>query len=293
MTRHSAADSTLNLQSLLLPFGFDPDPKTLTKLVRHQDSRFDVQRLHREGHFEFYQSIQSRKRFHGCRRIISFLGQSGSLAAFVGVYDVRGIEGPREFALPRGFTYPDMDTKGCYRYTLKRDERFTPLQDRLIIDWGAGTRSWVQNYRQGDKPVVEVLPGGYVSEFPGFLDVVLMHDKLARIVGHPASHREWHRMLASVAGVYLILDTKTGDQYVGSAYGERGILARWTAYAKTVHGDTKELRALLNKRPNAANDLQFSILQTLPITLDRTEIFKYETLHKRKLGTRAHGLNRN
>ena len=106
MTRPSAADGTLNLQSLLLPFGFDPDPKILTKLVRHQDSRFDVQRLYREGHFEFYQSIQSRKRFHGCRRIISFLGQSGSLAAFVGVYDVRGTEGPREFALPAALRTP-------------------------------------------------------------------------------------------------------------------------------------------------------------------------------------------
>jgi hypothetical protein len=85
----------------------------------------------------------------------------------------------------------------------------------------------------------------------------------------------------------------TGNQYVGSAYGEGGILGRWKAYAKTVRGDTKELRVLLKGRPNMANDAQFSILQTLPITLDRTEVFKYETLHKRKLGTRAHGLNGN
>lgn len=283
----------LNLQSLLLPFGFDPNPKILTKLVRHQDSRFDVQRLYREGHFDFYQSIQSRRRFHGCRRIISFFGQSGTLAAFVGVYDVRDVEGPGNFSLPRGFTYPEMDTQKCYRYSLELDNRFSSLRERLIIDWGAGTRSWVQNYRQGAKPVVELLPRGYVSEFPGFLDVVLTHERLTRIVSHPAPHREWHRMLASVAGVYLILDTKTGNQYVGSAYGEGGILARWNVYAKTVHGDTKELRRLLKERPNIAHDLQFSLLQTLPITLDKREVFKYETLHKRKLGTRAHGLNRN
>jgi len=37
-------------------------------------------------------------------------------------------------------------------------------------------------------------------------------------------------MLASVAGVYLILDTETGYQYIGAATGKDGIWGRWSKY---------------------------------------------------------------
>jgi hypothetical protein len=107
------------------------------------------------------------------------------------------------------------------------------------------------------------------------------------------AHREWHRMLASVAGVYLVLDTKTGNQYIGSAYGEGGILGRWRSYAQTVHGGNKKMRALAAERPKLAGDLQFAILQTLPLASTAKEVIEHEVRHKTKLGSRAHGLNSN
>lgn len=281
----------LNLQAMLLPFGFAPDKPT--KLVRHQDRQFDVEQLYRANQFEFYQTLQSSPVFKGCERIISFLGRPGTHAVFVGIYDILGIEGPDDYLLPDGFIFPEMPTNNCYRYALKIDERFSDLRGRLVIDWGEGTRSWVQHYRQGEKPVIEVLPRGYVREFPGFMDVVLRHDELASIVRHPVPHRVWHQMLRSVAAVYLILDTRTGNQYVGSAYGAEGLLGRWRTYVDTVHGDNDQLRALVATRADAARDLQFAILQTLPITLTAKEVIAYEVLHKNKLGTRAHGLNSN
>jgi hypothetical protein len=151
----------------------------------------------------------------------------------------------------------------------------------------------VQTFRPDAKVIVEVLPKGYVRDFPGFLDILLRHDELVDIVKHPVSHRDWHRMLKSVAGVYLILDTSTGSQYVGSAYGENAVLGRWLSYAKNGHGGNKQLRELLSARPEASRNFQFSILQTLPITLTAKEVIEYEVLHKHKLGSRAHGLNSN
>jgi hypothetical protein len=279
----------LTLETLLLPFGFDRTRRV--RLVRHQDDRYDVGRLYRGKQLDFYQSIQGRTVFGDAETLVSFVGQPGTYALFVGVYHVNGVTGPSEYELPDGFIYPEMITAGCYKYDLTHDSRFEDLQGRLVIDWGPGTRTWVQHFKP--RSVVEVLPKGYVSAFPGFLDVLLTHDQLVDIVRNPLPHRDWHRMLKSVAGVYLILHTTTGRQYVGSAYGVGGLLGRWRTYAENGHGGNQQLRELLNGRSNAARDLRFSILQTLPTTLTAREVIAYEGLHKQKLGTRAHGLNSN
>ena len=134
---------------------------------------------------------------------------------------------------------------------------------------------------------------GHVKEFPGFLDFVLRFDELKTIADNSIANREWHRALGSVAGVYLVLDTLTGRQYIGSAYGDGGIIGRWLNYARTGHGGNDQLKALLSERPNARGDLQFSVLQTLPLSLTAREVIAYEGLHKQKLGTRTHGLNSN
>ena len=65
----------LTMGGILSHFGFEPDVKT--KLVRHQDQRFDVSRLYRAGQFETYQSLQSRPVFEGAQRLVSFLGRPG------------------------------------------------------------------------------------------------------------------------------------------------------------------------------------------------------------------------
>jgi hypothetical protein len=193
--------------------------------------------------------------------------------------------------LPESLAYPEWHRPGRCWYDLELLPEFDDLTDRVIIDWGAGTRSWVQWLK--DREVVEVLPVGYVGEFPGYLDFVLPYRDLKRIIENPVAHREWHRMLAAVAGVYLILDQRTGKQYVGSAAGAGGILQRWTAYAKAAHGGNVLLWQELGDDAANADNLQFSILQTLPLTLTIREVIQHEEVYKRKLGTRAHGLNLN
>ena len=142
--------------------------------------------------------------------------------------------------------------------------------------------------------MVEVLPKGYVRSFPGYFDFVLKFDALCRIVDSPDSNRVWHTMLLAVAGVYLIVDTKTGNQYVGSAYGKNGIMGRWTTYSKDGHGGNAKLQELLNKHGSGyAANFSFTILQTVSTSSSRREVIARENRWKDKLGSRAFGLNLN
>ena len=60
-------------------------------------------------------------------------------------------------------------------------------------------------------------------DFPGYYNFALTYKQLSTMVENPDSNREWQRMLSSVSGVYLLLDQRTGRQYVGSAYGAGGL----------------------------------------------------------------------
>jgi len=280
----------LAIEHLLTPFGFDLTKKY--KLVRHQDKNYDVQKLYRAGQLEVYQSYQGDPVFDKCDAIISFLGSEKNHALFVGVYWVEGRIDNGIPKLPADFIYPQMESDKYY-YSLRKDDRFKDLEQRVVIDWGPGALAWVQNFKINHKPVVEVLPPGYVKEFPGFLNFALRYDELESIVNNPYANREWHRMLSSVAGVYLILDSANGLQYVGSAYGEKGIMGRWKTYVGSGHGGNEQLKALLAEKPRAERGFIFSILQTLPRTLTAKEVVDVEKLYKQKLGSRAHGLNSN
>lgn len=137
------------------------------------------------------------------------------------------------------------------------------------------------------------MPEGYVKQFPGYLDFILTYSELAKLIGNPEANREWRNRLSSVAGVYLIIDTTTGEQYVGSASGKQGIWGRWETYVKTKHGGNKQLREVLGNDANNIERFQFTVLRTLPKTLTKREVIEIENLYKKKLNTRAFGLNSN
>jgi hypothetical protein len=165
------------------------------------------------------------------------------------------------------------------------------MKDRLVIDWGNATRSWVQKLRP--KAVVEIRPKGFVREFPGYEDLLVNFDELERIVNHPDANLAWHRTLAAVAGVYLIVDGVTGSQYVGSAYGKGGLLSRWSSYVRTMHGGNRKLKELLSAHPERYRSFRFAILRTLPKSMTSREVIEVEVQQKQRLGTRAFGLNSN
>jgi hypothetical protein len=270
--------------------GLDPSQKT--KLVRHMDKRFDVWQLYRDGLLETYQAYQANPIFHECRYLVVFLGDSYNRAVFTNVYEVVNHRPANTAPLPADTPFGDFDGIYHHFYELTPLTGFEDLRERLVIDWGLGTLSWHQWMRPKD--VVEILPPGYVTGFPGYLEVDITYRELRRIISNEAANREWHRLLAAVAGVYLIVDDKTGMQYVGSAYGDKGILGRWRSYAKQPHGGNVRLKALLDEEgADYAQNFRFSILHTLPRTDTREQVLAWETRMKKKLGSRAFGLNRN
>lgn len=265
-------------------------PTARIKLVRHQDKRFDIHELAREGKLEIYQAYQSEPRFD-CDYIISFLGDADRRAVFWGVYKVLGRTAAKTRLTSADQAEYGLAEEGSVFYDFQLVDGFDDLRERLVIDWGKATLAWHQWL--SPKEVIEILPKGYVKKFPGYLDFVLRHDQLVELIANPATNREWHRMLAAVAGIYLIVDQTTGKQYVGSAYGRGGILARWTSYATSGHGGNAQLVDLLKGSPEHAKNFTYSILRTLPLTLTPAEVINFEGLYKRKLGSRAFGLNSN
>jgi hypothetical protein len=278
----------LGIYELLSPRGLDVGASC--KFVRHQDKRYDLGKLEREGLIGLYQSYQAGPIFE-CDYIVTFIGVEHRRGRFYGVYRVLGHVPASERPLPPGFPYPTFTNPGDVFYSLEELPGFEDLKGRVVIDWGSGTLAWHQWSK--NKEVVEVLPAGYVRDFPGYLDFVISFDELVAIVNNPAANREWHRMLAAVAGVYLIVDGRTGRQYVGSASGEKGILSRWAQYAATGHGGNKQLIELLASDKDYARDFSFTVMRTLPRTLTRQEVIEFESLYKKKLGARAFGLNSN
>jgi hypothetical protein len=282
---------TIGLLDILKLTGFDAT--TPCKLVRHQDDRFPVDDLRRHDWLELYQSYQGRPIFHDVKQIISFYGLPGTRAGFYGVYKVLSHrpanQGP---TLDRCPWSQDWHGEASFFYDLERDTSFDELRDRLIIDWGRATRSWVQNL--ANKPVLEIQePGRRLPPFDDYLEFSLTFAQLKDLFANEEAHREWRARLSAVGGVYLILAEASGDLYVGSASGEGGIWGRWRQYANSGDAGNELLRDMIKRDPSYPSRFRFSLLQILPKTMARDEILRREALYKAKLGSRAKGLNLN
>lgn len=279
----------MNFNELLIMRGFDITKRI--KIIRHKDPVYNIERLYSEGMLETFQSIQSKDIFGGCDYIISFVAKESTTCVFVGVYEVIGKESVLNYEAPREFLYPELFEKDDFYYNLKPCKILDDLKDRVVIDWGKATISWHQWL--SEKEVIEILAIGQYKRFPGYLNFKISFYELKTIIDNPEANKEWHVMLKAVAGVYLILDTQDGNQYIGSAYGKEGILGRWKEYSISKHGNNKRLIELLDEFPDRYKNFQYTILQTLPTTLTNREVIEFESLYKDKLGTRAFGLNLN
>ena len=281
----------LGIIDLLNAFGFDQHLKT--KLVRHRSAKYSIPDLYRDGWFEFYQSVQSKTVFQRTEQLVSFIGEAGTHARFVGLYKVADVEPLQEKHFPKGCPYGQwLGPNVKYFYRLDEQPQFRDLKDRVVIDWGLSTRSWHQ--RLTNKRVLEVsAPGRKLHPFTDYLDFDLSHEELKMLVASPQAHRDWSSALRAVAGVYLILARNSGDLYIGSATGGEGIWGRWSSYARTGHGGNKRLIQLIDEDTRYPSGFRYSILQVLPKSTTRREVIRWESRFKEKLGSRAIGLNIN
>jgi hypothetical protein len=164
-------------------------------------------------------------------------------------------------------------------YELRPDERTADLQGRVVIEWGAGTRSWIQRAHTQEKIIVEITRDFKEPPFPGFIHFI---EPLSRIDRLPP---DWISILSNSKGVYLLTNPDTREQYVGAATGELGFWGRWLDYLRTGHGGNVGLKA-------NPSDYQVSILEVAGSGAMREEIIRLEELWKLKLKSREMGLNR-
>lgn len=248
------------------------------KLVRHKDNRVEYRDIIKDKNSILeYQKIQSKEVFKDTDFIVSFIGQESTKSLFFGIFKVGGVS----------------FQNGNYYYDLIRTNLFEEFIDRVVIDWGKSAIKWEQWYDKNLKEVLEILPKGFIGNFPGLTNFVLTFDELTKLIENPDANREWKNHLSSINGIYMILDKSNGNQYIGSAYGKEGIWQRWSEYAKTKHGGNKSLIELIEKDNNYQKNFQYTVLQNLPSNLNSKEVIRIENLYKIKFGSKTYGLNEN
>jgi hypothetical protein len=290
----------VKLSELLKSDGFDVNAvEGGVKLVRHTtekkiDKKGNKYKMFEDiidkGYFETFQSLQKTDCFNNCKYIVVFIGIEDKKALFWNVYEKVGEVTPIETpVLPEDFPQ-ELAAETKFQYKFEPLAGFDDLHRSLVIEWTSG-RHWHVNFK--DEKIIEIRPQGFFKEFPGYLDFTLSFKDLKYLIQNADANPVWKDKLSAVSGIYLILDTVTGDQYVGSASGNEGIWQRWGNYIETGDGGNKELKELLKNRDNYELNFQFTILATLPGHLTRSEVHEYESLYKTKLGSRVFGLNSN
>jgi hypothetical protein len=258
------------------------------RLLRHKDKRAAKGRSPYEmwrddmPRFDLYQSIHGIKKRH---KLVKpywavFVGTPDDETLFVGMYAIKYMG-----LLKRDTPRPHMagvDKAGrwdAYKVTL--ESRLQDLIGRLVIDWGLGTRAWIQRADKQDKPIKELRAEFKEPEFPGFLN---FSSALSKLHDLP---KDWITALQSSRGVYLLTCPKTKEQYVGSAYGDDGFWHRLDEYVQTGHGGNVALKS------RDRSNYQVSILEVAGSAATIEDILEMEGRWKSKLQSREMGLNRN
>lgn len=277
------AEAPLTFTSLLQLAGLSPSD---VRLLRHQDTRYPGQPspyvLWRDDRprFEVYQSTQSFQNAARLRAPIwaSFVGLPDNETLFAGLYAATHL-GP----LAENRVHPmdgGVETAGsCDLYRLDRHPALQGYIGKLIIQWGAGYRTWIQRADGAPKPIVELRRTFAEPPFPGFGALSL---KLSEMETLP---RGWATALAATRGVYLLACPRTREHYVGSASGADGFLGRWRDYAANLHGGNIAMKA------RDPSDYQVSILETVPDHAQRDDIIHLEERWKSRLMSKTIGLN--
>jgi hypothetical protein len=269
----------LYFNSVLAQHNLRPEDVVLLRHQDHRDARGTPYEMWRDNRatFESYQSAQSpgnKAKLARAPLWASFVVDPSGVTLFAGLYSVKYLGKLQE---DRG-----NDKAGeAEDYELVRDHRFADLEGRLVIEWGAGTRAWIQRADSQNKNIVELRSAFKEEEFPGYLNFV---KSLSGVLGVP---KTWAALLKNAKGVYLLTCPKTKEQYVGSAAGEEGFWQRWMEYVPNGHGNNV---ALKSKEPS---DYRVSILELAGSNANVDDILKMETRWKQKLQSREMGLNKN
>lgn len=179
---------------------------------------------------------------------------------------------------------------------------YTPYFERLIVNFKQIPQSFFYIKEEIIKAVEvkEILSKGFfdISTFNGYENVNLSFSELK----HCVEKKEWQDALQNQQGVYLLIDRKTGKQYVGSATGSDGIYGRWLSYVKSKNhaqendggehsGGNKRLKELGGEY--IASNFNYIILEVFSHKVASSVIYDRESWWKNALHTREFGYNAN
>lgn len=241
--------------------------------------------------FKEWQEHQTGKNF-GRPSIVSLIYYDRDIWMFGGVYRVLPTE-PQPIETSDGW-------RG-WRYDTELTDKATEYIGRAFFRFKKEFRAsypMLELDPKNGEPIAE-MPLSHIldkrvalTDFPGFDSVNIDYKTLKYIVSD--NLLSWKAALSNVKGIYLIVDTHTGRQYVGSAYGDDCLWQRWSNYAKDGHGGNVELRELL--KANGAEyryHFKYSILEVCNMNLGNEYIISRESHWKEVLLTRQFGLNLN
>jgi hypothetical protein len=240
--------------------------------------------LHSRDGYELYCRIQKSKNFGKQKYVAHFVSTPTKETMFTGFYQLleqkpiwKGLIDPLH-----GIDVTDMNPKNDHIivYEVKRISEFDEYSGKLFIGWGKEI-AWSQIAGNSPKPVMAIEREFAEPVFPGFGNFTCRSDEVSTL------HNTWQAILSANRGVYILVHLESGNQYVGSATGENGFLGRWLEYEATGHGGNKLLKQLNQKM------FQIGILEVCSSLENSVDIFKKEGIWKKKLGSRAFGLNAN
>ena len=257
-----------------------------TKIMFHKLNEKEIENNphYNLDNFEEFQKEHWNKFFKNTKYILSFWYE-GKIAEFIGSYRL-GEPKISDVIDPKSGK-----ERVCYKFPhMKKTNFLEEYKNRLFINWtnpSANYGRWLED----DKYEIHSIKSKKEYSI-GLLprnsyEIKLHYSQLEHIFEYPIDNQDWKDYLSNRSGVYLILDRSSGEQYIGSAYGDHGIWGRWNTYASNGHGGNLDLKNL------DPQNFQFSILwETLKAT-PKENIIRVESQFKENLGTRVHGLNNN
>lgn len=258
------------------------------RLLRHQQPDATPARsvwnlwLHDRPAFERYQAEQSpavRSKLTGTHWA-AFIVNSRFQTIFVGLYKVtrRGPNPSVVIAETTGELHPP-GTRDLY--DLVPDSSLAHYSERIEIYWGSGTRSWIQRADRQAMTILEIRKARGDDPFPGYSDFISTLSAL------PTLPPAWIEVLSAARGVYALTCPRTNELYIGAATGPYGFYGRWITEAADGHGGNIRLRE------RDRSDYQVTILEVVGGAVTEQQIWARESIWKRKLQTRAMGMNAN
>ena len=279
--------SLLHFTDILKKAGLDP---AKVKLIRHSLGDKDFSKCYYSEPQMVWECTRIQKPgfSKGYDYWCVFVSGEGTTARLFACYKVNGAVSATPDLEPVGFPLEGR-FEGKYDYV----DNLKEYEHRLVIKWGRAALSWHQKGTT-EKDVLAI-DSPVKKPFIGYDKVVLTYAELKEVVENKDVYELWQAALSAVNAVYLIVDTntKSGQQYVGSAYGKDGLLGRWRIYVDSLHGHNKLMKEVICAHPDRYKFFQFSILQILPKTLTDDEVIHTESLWKEKLQSIRFGMNDN